>query len=595
MKLVKVYANKPFKGIRFNPGFNVILGEPKERKNKEKDTHNLGKSLLIDVLDFLLLKDINSVRDHIFKKHKAAFTGYVFYLEIKLNSGKFLVIRRGIDKLSKISFKLNLTELEGYDEDFRWDHENLPLEKAIEVLDRYLALDVVDPEWWYRKSISYFLRKQKDFLDVFQLSKFNKGKHREWKPCLFDMLGFDGKRLLDKYETEEKKKELVDLITQVKGKLSIGTGESDKIKGIIDLKTDEKNRIEKKIDDFNFYLQDKEINQKLVDEIDAKISTLNTIRYNVTEEIKKIEESLKTDVPQIDMDELKQLYEEVEIFFPDNLVKGYKDLETFNLQVSEERKKYLKERLAELNAELGPIEKELEHLDNMKSELLSVLKDKDSYEKFKHYQKSLAKIDAEIARLEEKLENLDKVGELETQIETLNETLKTQVDVIRDLIGQGNDFYTEIRRRFSQFIQSVLNAPAIISIELNKQGNIEFHADVQDPEKMEVTAEGIGTTYKKFLCMAFDLAVLITYSNRSFYRFVYHDGALEGLDNRKKINFLNTVRDICKEYGLQYILTLIDSDIPRDELDNKVAFPDEEIVLKLHDRDDSGRLFEMSF
>ena len=35
MKLVKIYANKPFKGIRFNPGFNVILGEPIEKKNKD--------------------------------------------------------------------------------------------------------------------------------------------------------------------------------------------------------------------------------------------------------------------------------------------------------------------------------------------------------------------------------------------------------------------------------------------------------------------------------------------------------------------------------------------------------------------------------
>jgi uncharacterized protein YydD (DUF2326 family) len=95
--------------------------------------------------------------------------------------------------------------------------------------------------------------------------------------------------------------------------------------------------------------------------------------------------------------------------------------------------------------------------------------------------------------------------------------------------------------------------------------------------------------------MAFDLAVLITYSRRSFYRFVYHDGALEGLDDRKKINFLNMVRGICGENDLQYILTVIDSDIPRDEMDNIAVFPDEEVVLRLHDRDDSGRLFGMGF
>ncbi len=594
MKLVKIYTNgKPFHNTRFNPGFNVILGEPKERKNKEKDTHNLGKSLLIDLLDFLLLKEINSVRDHIFKKHKAKFAGYVFYLEIKLNSGKFLVIRRGIDKRSKISFKLNPTELDGFDQAPRWDHENLPLDKAIEVLDDYLAFDVA-PTWQYRKSISYFLRTQQDFPDVFQLSKF-KGKHREWKPFLFDMLGFDGKRLLDKYETDEKKKKLADLITQVKETFSIGTGESDKIKGIIDLKTDEKNKIGKKIDDFNFYLQDKEINQKLVDETDSRISTLNTIRYNVTEEIKKLETSMKTDVPRIDMDELKRLYEEVEIFFPDNLVKEYKDLEVFNYSVSEERKKYMAERLAELKAELQPIEKELLDLETMKSELLSVLKDKDSYGKFKFYQKSLAKIDAEIARLEEKLENLDKVGELEMQIEILNETLKAQTEAIRGLIDRHNIAFKNIRLRFNRIIRAVLNVPAIIFISPNKERNVEFHAEIQNLENMEMTAEGYGTTYKKLLCMAFDLSVLVTYSERSFYRFVYHDGALEGLDNRKKVNFLNVVRRICQDNDLQYILTVIDSDIPCDDMGKLVDFSDHEVVLRLHDRDDSGRLFGISF
>jgi uncharacterized protein YydD (DUF2326 family) len=592
MKLVKIYANKPFKGIRFNPGFNVILGESKEKKIFDKDVFGLGKTLLIHVIDFLMLR--GATRDHLFMKHQDIFTGYVFFLEIRLNSGKFLVIRRGVENPSKISFSLNSSECGDFEENIIWDHENLPFDKARDILNEYLNFDVA-VSWKYRKSISYFLRTHQDFLDVFQLSKFNKGKHRDWQPFLFDMLGFDGKSLLEKYDLDEKKEKKETFITQIKDEFAIGEQDSDKIRGIIELKTEEKKTLAEKIHNFNFYLQDKEINQKLVDEIDAKISTLNTIRYNVTEEIKKIEESLKTDVPRIDMDELKQLYEEVEIFFPDNLVKEYKDLETFNLQVSEERKKYLKERLGELNEEQGPIEKELKNLDSMKSELLSVLKDKDSYEKFKHYQKSLAKIEAEIARLEEKLGNLDKAAQLETQIETLNDDLKMKAEAIRELITRSNDFYKEVRRQFNRLIQAVLNVPAIISISQNKEGNIEFHADIQDPEKMEITAQGYGTTYRKLLCMTFDLAVLITYSSQSFYRFVYHDGALEGLDNRKKINFLNTVRDICKEYDLQYVLTLIDSDTPRDELDNKVVFPDEEIVLRLHDRNDSGRLFTMRF
>jgi uncharacterized protein YydD (DUF2326 family) len=592
MKLLKIYANMPFKRVRFNPGFNVILGEPKERKDRTKDTHNLGKTLLIDVIDFLLLKKITT--EHLFVKHKETFIGYEFYLDILLNDGRILNIKRGVNQPSKISFRFLSTQSTESEENAAWEHENIPFKKAKEILNEFLDLDVA-PSWSYRKSISYFLRKQPDFRDVFQLSKFNKGKHREWKPFLFELLGFDSTAVLEKYNIEQEKKEIESLIQQVKDKLAIGTGDSDKIRGIIDVKSEEKIGIEQKIDDFNFFLQDKEINQKLVDEIDIKISTLNTTRYSVTEEIKKIGESMAVDIPRIDVDELKLLYEEVEVFFPDNLVKQYKDLETFNYRVSEERKKYMAERLADLKQEFVALENELQTLEEMKSELLSVLKDRDSYGKFKHYQKTLAKIEAEIARLEEKLENLGKVDQLDTQITGLNEQIKMKSDTIKGLIVQGNARYTKIRREFNHIIQEVLNVPAIISLKQNKEGNIDFHADIQNPENFEVTAEAYGTTYRKLLCMAFDLAVLSVYSKQSFYRFVYHDGALEGLDDRKKINFLKMLREICMEYGLQYIMTLIDSDVPHDEVGKPTTFPDEEIVLRLHDRDDSGRLFEMGF
>ncbi|MFB8370358.1 DUF2326 domain-containing protein [Pseudarthrobacter sp. NPDC055928] len=36
------------------------------------------------------------------------------------------------------------------------------------------------------------------------------------------------------------------------------------------------------------------------------------------------------------------------------------------------------------------------------------------------------------------------------------------------------------------------------------------------------------------MCMAFDLAVLSAHLGSGFPRFVYHDGAFESLDSRKK-------------------------------------------------------------
>ena len=62
---------------------------------------------------------------------------------------------------------------------------------------------------------------------------------------------------------------------------------------------------------------------------------------------------------------------------------------------------------------------------------------------------------------------------------------------------------------------------------------------------------------------------LKTYEDAPFFHFVFHDGVLEALDNRKKIVLLDIVREQTKNKKTQYIMTLIDSDIPRDAEGNR--------------------------
>ena len=83
MKLKQLYSNsETFHNIKFNDGLNVVLGKVYQKYDKLKDSHNLGKSTLIEILDFMLLKDID--KDHIFKKFHNTFRYHIFYLEIDL-------------------------------------------------------------------------------------------------------------------------------------------------------------------------------------------------------------------------------------------------------------------------------------------------------------------------------------------------------------------------------------------------------------------------------------------------------------------------------------------------------------------------------
>lgn len=592
MKFRKIYSNnnEHFHNIKFYDGFNVILAEITDKSKTEKDTHNLGKTSLISLIDFLLLKEINNKSK--FFLTRGGFEGQVFFAEFKLNSGKYLIVRRGVNNPTKISFKINEYELDGFKTQINYDEEDIPIEKAKQKLNEYLGFDVL-PKWQYRKSVTYFLRTQKDFLDVFKLDKFKAGKDIDWKPFMFDLLGFDSEVIKKKYDLEDEINELEKKIKTLQQEADINIEERDKITGLLDIKSDEKNKIEEKIDRFNFFETDKAINKELVEDIDFRIQILNTKRYNITIEIEKIESSLSTIQGTINIDKLKNLYEDIKIYFPDNLIHDYEMLVDFKKSIIEERNKVLHENLKVIKKEVIILDDELKQLEVRKEGFLSYLTEKDSYSKFKDTQKQLTKIEAEIILLKYKLEAIDKTSLLARDIEIKQNEIKDNTKKIDALISEQK--HSEIRKIFNYIINEILNTNALISLKQNQNGNVEFEANIQNPKDLMITQADYGNTYRKLLCIAFDLSILIHYANKSFYRFVYHDGALEGLDDRKKVKYLSLIRSICSKYGLQYILTLIDSDLPEDENGNIIKFPDNEICLRLHDKDDGGRLFKKSF
>ena len=588
MKLSQLYANKSFKNIVFNDGLNLVLAKVTKKLDLNKDSHNLGKTTLIAVIDFMLLKEVKE--EHIFKKYQEKFSGYVFFLEIYLNSGEYLTIKRAVDTPTKISFKLTKVSTNLLTEE-NWDKPNIGFDKAGIALNDYLAFDILK-QWQYRKSVTYFLRSQKDYNDVFQLSKFYKGKDIEWKPFMFDLLGFNGNLLTEKYEADNNVSEQKSFINSLKSKFAVDTEEVDKIKGAIDLKASEQKELQEQIDNFNFYQQERNLNKELVEDVESKIAELNSTEYNLEFDLDKTKQSFTQNI-SFDIDQLKGIYAETEIFFPDNLVKDYKSLEEFNKRITEERNKYLEEKIVTLTKQLKDIRILLQSYDNKRNQILSVLKDKDSFKKFKSYQIDLAKVEGDISRLDEKLKSIDKIEVFNQEIKKHNETLERIKEEIHLAIrGNDNIYYSEIKRMFYNIFKYIFNTPAVIYTKQNKQGNVEFIVEVTKENEVDITAEGKGNTYQKMLCISFDLAVLIAYHKKSFYRFVYHDGALEGLDNRKKTNFINIVRRHCVENNLQYIFTSIEHDIPSEILK---TFTDKEICLTLNDSGDEGKLFEFSF
>ncbi len=595
MKLSRLYSNKSelFEPVDFVAGLNVVMAEIRLPENRDKDTHNLGKTTLGRLLDFGFLAG----RDPKFFlfKHLDRFKDFVFFLEIELQDASYVTVRRSVEDASKISFKKH----QAGHQDFaalpmsEWDHQYVPFDRARDLLDGLLDLRALKP-WSFRKGLGYLLRSQDDFRDVFHLRKFQ-AAHADWKPFLAHILGFDAPLIVQHYNKEAELTQKQTTAQTIKDELGGSIEDISKIEGLLLLKQKEAEKKQKLLDAFDFRAQDKDRTKQVVDDVDERISVLNAERYSLNQNKKKILASLEEDQILFNPDEAQRLFEEVGVLFKGQIKKDFQQLIAFNKAITDERRGYLQEERTEVEAELKRINAELNALGKKRSEMLSFLSGTDVFTKYKQVSDDMVTLRADITSLERQRGFLHRLQELRTDIRALTEErghLQTQIEVdVERQNSDKNSLFSVIRLFFSEIVEEVINRKALLSVSPNKEGHLEFKAEILD-ESGNATSADLGHTYRKLLCIAFDMAILRAHIEDKFPRFVYHDGVFESLDDRKKENLLTVIRRYA-DLGLQPTITLIDSDLPVRTEKNELVFSKEEIVVSLHDENEQGRLFKI--
>jgi uncharacterized protein YydD (DUF2326 family) len=604
MKISKIYCNLPnlFGPILFNLGsigdssINIVMASIKKPKDSKKDAHNLGKTTLIHIIDFLLLKGVSEESSFLIK-HRDIFDKFVFYGEFLSVTGNYITVRRSVKQSSKASFKIHPTRNQNLDSliDENWDHFEVAEKPAKKILDSYFSLTEINP-WDYRKGVSYFLRSQQDYNDYFQISKFSKGSDSAWKPYLAKVLGFP-------YEIIEKKYAIDVSIDAAKVRLkdaeSAATSSLEdigKLRVKIANRQAEINSAQQRIDNFSFTDEETKLTAKLAGNLEKEISTINGTLYNLQLDLNRATESIQN-AASINLEKIDTLYKEAGVYLPKELICDYEDLIEFVKNITTDRNKQLKKQVAYYKTEIETLTKNRNTLDLERQNKLSVIKDVDTLSKYKSLQKDLIEANTEVRILQNQIDKLESAKTIRETIKELENEQRRLTNQIENFPDAAPPIYMSIAEVFHSFVKITLDITGNFYIKANENGNIEYRIDTEEAtinSNVKVTSQSKGTTYRKLLCALFDLAVLSVYSDKRFFHFAYHDGILEGLDNRKKIALLNLIREVCKSKGIQYILTLIESDIPRDENDKKIEFLSSEIILKLSDDGDKGRLFRMA-
>jgi uncharacterized protein YydD (DUF2326 family) len=599
VQLNRLYSNLDdlFTPIHFNAAqdatlFNVIFAEVKRQRSKQSDSHNLGKTTLIALIDFMLLKDITG-SDHFLAKHKERFHNFIFFLELAIHGGGFVTIGRSVTTPTSISLKrsdMTIVDARKVPSD-KWDHRDISLTAARQALDAYLNLKMVTP-WDYRTGVSYFLRTQADYAEYFQIQKFMQGKDRSWKPYLAGILGLDHEAVARKYEIEdrisektaEREKRVQEIELQNQGRGELVTR--------IEIARDEIAQIDQRLDGFDFHDVELQINKHVVDAVEARVTEIGKDLYDLDVDIAQLESSIASGI-KFDLKRIKQIYDESKILLPDAVVKSYEDLLQFNRNLTRERNKELRDRIKELRAERDMLEAEHRQQSGERQRLLSIVQQADTFKKYKALQKEQGERRGNLNFLEGQLSRVDAIADIDRTLRTLRGEKDKATTAVETSLEKGSPIQAAVTRYFNRYVKEILGINGQFIVSLNSSGNIDFEIRTKDMVGID-TSQDQGHSYHRMLCALFDLAVLKALENTPFYHFVYHDGIFEGLANNMKLRMLELLREITKNGKIQYIFSIIDTDLPRKVEDQtQIRFDAAEIVLALNDQGDKGRLFKM--
>ena len=612
MILSKLYSNEPdvFVPVNFQPGLNVVLAEIRLPKNRAKDSHNLGKSLFGRILDFCLLLQVTTANKPSFLMElEKEYPDFALFLEIKLFDNTYITIRRGVEHN-----KICLVKHRDQDQDFAffpleppcWDHINISLKEAKNILDGVFDLESIKP-WSFRNLVGYLLRSQNDYGDVFQLKNEGreKAKDASWKPFMSQMLGFNGdaagKAYKIRVEIDHLKKRLKNKRDYLSDRYGKKSNQSE-MRGRLQLLKTEIEEKENFISEYsaNFYPKDKKETQRLVNSIDEEISRLNVERYRLEKNQNLIDESLKKDKIIFDPDKAKKLFEETGIYFDGQIKKTFEELIEFNKVITEERYEYLKVERDENIVFINRINDELERLNKQRSDLFSFIKEKDIIVKYQDLYRELTDLNSKYESYQQSLNDFIDLDNLNNEILELEDKVTEAFIHIHSSFenaekDESSVFYN-IRSNFNDIIKKVIDQGIILTVSVENEKILYDYSILN--ENSERTKQDEGHTYKKLLCIAYDLAVSKAHIGEKYPRFLYHDGVFENLDPRPKGNLYEVMRQYANS-GIQHIITILDYELHelthggKNRFEPTELFDETELILTLHDEGEKGRLFRM--
>jgi uncharacterized protein YydD (DUF2326 family) len=578
MKLLKLSANKPtFKQVAFRDGFNFIVAEKSDTSGDKDSTNGLGKSLLLEIVDFCL----GSNPSVTIKKEE--MTSWVFSLDVEIDGSK-LTFSRSVENPNYVRIQ-GARDVIGIanesDDEITLDVFKAHLGETLFGLNEK-SLQGKKNKPSYRSLISYFMRTDSTaFSNTFAYFAQQPAWSRQVNNAY--LLGLDWELSVKLTQLKSKLDRLEDANKAIEeGAFSdfggtVGELESEKInlETALGTKTE---RLKK----FQVY-EDYANVQKKADSLTKEMHKLLNVTNLNMQVISKYQENLSGEHGE--QLRVEDIYKGAGVIFPDNLKHTLRDVENFHKTIVSNRKQYLKNEIDNLASKNKDLEAEIKKLSKERTSYMSILDSHGALEEYSLLQSEVNRQEAKIADIESKVARLT---EIEDTISSLNVDVEKMVKSMRKDYSERLPTLASAVKMFNSNSEYLYSQSGKLSVNITKEG-YKFKVDIK-----KSGSDGVGNM--KVLC--YDLMLAEYWSTiRNKTVPLFHDSKIfADVDPRQVAKAFELAQEKADNFGFQYICSMNSSYIPYEFLSESFKSKlDDMTIVRYSDKDDTGTLLGITF
>lgn len=546
MLLKKLYSEPEglFEPVEFHDGINFIWGEKNASSEPNESLNGIGKSTLLDLIDFCLLSSYSGYHSPRLFSAKDILTGRQIVLEFEIDE-KTYQIKRNVDTPNKILFG----EFENLKEYSKDDLGQILFDLVFNKTD---YVGTTSSKWW-RKLINFYLKIQSQKKAKFTepVKYIDELSTAELNVYLFFLMGLDNSLAAKNFDIQYNLKRREKTVAEVKLLIEETYGLKDvgEAANQIDKLNQEMKGLEDTISQFKLSAQYQDTEEQ-ANGMTADIKELWFQNFSDRKKIDSYQESIKLDM-DVDVDKIKRIYEEFNKLMADKVATTLEAAIQFRKDLIVSRKDFISTEIQSLSNEITKRESKIQELETERAKLFIFLSNKKAIN-------DLSEAFLLLSRKKDQISELSGKVKLYTDLQREKVDLKIEATKVEkemyDFVEKSKDSISSFRTVFHQLYNAVYpnnKDQSMLALNIKPETDAVINIDISFPA-MYSKGKNQGRT------LIFDLAVLVNSIQKKYPgpRFLVHDGIFDGMDKAHLVSLYKYLEDLKTKMRFQYIITL---------------------------------------